>query len=218
MNKAATIYSIITAIGAIAAIIAGAIWIIAAIRHRPATVAKIICIGGVLAFAVGLVLFVRAYDPALAHSKEEITATPQSTEAKTEAPASTPTEAPVEPAESQAQTEDTTAFTVETKPVMNGTKTEQIGTWAYILTTKEIMGHMTNQQLHDLLAAQDAAGYNWFNVFFEDGTGIYYLVGVDGTYFEYGAVDPAEGGVVDTADIDGAGVFLFEGGAYSMLN
>lgn len=216
MNKAATIYSIITTAGAFAAIIAGAVWAITAVRRHPAAAAKIICIGGALVFAIGLALFIRAYDPALAHTKAEATVTPQSVETQAETPAGTPVAATTEPTESPEPTEEATIFTVETKPVMNGTKTKRIGTWGYILTTKELLGRLTDQQLHDLLAAQDTAGYNWFNVFFEDGTGIYYLASMGGAYFEYGAVDPAEGGAVDTTDVAGAGVFIFEGDTYSM--
>lgn len=48
---------------------------------------------------------------------------------------------------------------------MNGFKTERIGTWAYIETTKEFMAGVTDQQLYDFLSELSAEEYNWFNVF-----------------------------------------------------
>lgn len=89
-----------------------------------------------------------------------------------------------------------TLLAVQEHPVMNGPKTERIGTWASASSTKEYFEAIPAEDFRNYLIGIDAEGYNWFNVFFEDGTGIYYLTGTGGLLYERGAVDQEEGGAV----------------------
>lgn len=98
---------------------------------------------------------------------------------------------------------------------MNGFKTEQIGTWAYIETTKAFMAGVTDQQLHDYLTGLSAEDYNWFNVFFEDGTGLWTISPV---FVEYGQADQDEGGSVEYIGDAEDCIFTFADGHYSAKN
>lgn len=199
------------------ALISAAVWIAAAIRHKP-TGAKTGVLVGVILAAVSLFMFARSYDPSLRqdHQQEEppTASTPAqgAQEEPTMEPVSTPeaggqeTTKP-EPTAQETPTEEPEQYPVnplvlipvQTRPVMNGTQTERIGTWAYIETTKAAMQEVTGRQLQLYLLGMNAEDYKWFNVFFEDGTGLYCMTGMDGYYVEYGAVDREEGGAVTSA-------------------
>lgn len=61
-------------------------------------------------------------------------------------------------------------------PVMNGTKTERIGTYAYIITDKELLKKTCSEAdyIEFLNKRVKDSGYNWFTIVFEDNTGIQY--------------------------------------------
>lgn len=98
---------------------------------------------------------------------------------------------------------------------MNGFKTERIGTWAYIETTKSFMAGVTDQQLYDYLTGLSTEGYNWFNVFFEDGTGLWTF---SPAFIEYGKADQDEGGSVEYIGDASDCIFTFIDGQYSTDN
>lgn len=136
---------------------------------------------------------------------------PESTpEATTEPPEESDTPEEPEPADTPEQN-PLLQFSIQTRPVMNGFKTERIGTWAYIETTKAAMKEVTDQQLKDYLAGLDTENYNWFNIFFEDGTGLYCMTGMGGIYVEYGPIDKNEGGSVP---YENSSIYTFEDGTY----
>lgn len=87
---------------------------------------------------------------------------------------------------------------VQERPVMNGTGTERIGTWAHIVTTKEYLATISGRALYDHLEAMAGSDYNWVNVTFGDGTGLYCYM--DGYLIEYGCVDETEGGAAEPGD------------------
>lgn len=64
MNRLATIFSIVTTAGVLLTAVSGAAWLIAALRHRE-TVAKSICLAGVIVAVLGFILFLRSYDSSL---------------------------------------------------------------------------------------------------------------------------------------------------------
>lgn len=209
MNRLATIFSIITTAGVLLAAVSGLVWIIAALRHRE-TAAKALCIAGIIVAVVGFALFLRSYDSSLHRARPQEPETPAT---QTVTPVQ-PQEAAQEPEQAANEANPLLALEVQTRPVMNGFKTERIGTWAYIETTKEFMSSVTDQQLYDYLSELSAKSYNWFNVFFEDGTGLWCMSSLGGYYIEYGAVDEDEGGAV-IHDSDVAIRYLrYENGAY----
>ena len=234
MNRLATIFSIVTTAGALLAAVSGLVWIIAALRHRE-TAAKALCIAGIIVAVVGFVLFLRSYDSSLHRARPqepEIPATQTAAQVQPQETAQEPVPAPsgsqkgITPAEPQepAAQEPTPAaneanpllaLEVQTCPVMNGFKTEQIGTWAYIETTKEFMSSVTDQQLYDYLSEISTEGYNWFNVFFEDGTGLWTI---SPALIEYGQADRDEGGSVEYLGDPEDCIFTFSGGQYSTEN
>lgn len=231
MNRIATIYSITTTAGVAIALVSAVVWIIAAIRHRP-TGAKVGVLVGLIIATVSLFLFVRSYDPSLRPPAEQDDPEPPSASQQQEAPP--PTVTPQDEPESSDKGKDTTEHTpapvepsqatenplltveVQTRPVMNGTQTERIGTWAFIQTTKETAKAATPEQFQRYMTGLDAEDYNWFNVFFEDGTGLYIASGTAGTWVEYGAIDQEEGGAVTAPDGGSVRYFLFDpdAGAY----
>lgn len=87
---------------------------------------------------------------------------------------------------------------LQERPVMNGTGTERIGTWARIITTKEYLATIPGRALYEHLEALAGNDYNWVNVTFGDGTGLYCYM--DGYLIEYGCVDEKEGGAVEPGD------------------
>lgn len=236
MNRLATIFSIVTTAGVLLAAVSGLVWIIAAIRHRE-TVAKALCIAGIIVAVVGFILFLRSYDSSLHRARPQEPEVPttqaaasvQPQEAAQEpvpAPSGsqkgiTPTEpqepaqAAQEPAQAANEANPLLALEVQTRPVMNGFKTERIGTWAYIETTKEFMSSVTDQQLYDYLSELSAGGYNWFNVFFEDGTGLWTI---SPALIEYGQADRDEGGSVEYVGDPEDCIFTFSDGHYSTEN
>ena len=103
---------------------------------------------------------------------------------------------------------------VQEHPVMNGFKTERIGTWTSIATTKEFFSSATDEQIFQYLNEVAENNYNWINVFFGDGTGLWCMSSMGGYYIEYGAVDEDEGGaVIHDSDV-ATRYFHYENGAY----
>ena len=215
MNRLATIFSIVTTAGALLAAVSGLVWIIAALRHRE-TAAKALCIAGIIVAVVGFVLFLRSYDSSLHRARPqepEIPATQTAAQVQPQETAQEPVPAPsgsqkgITPAEpqepAQAAQEPTPAaneanpllaLEVQTCPVMNGFKTEQI---------------------YDYLSEISTEGYNWFNVFFEDGTGLWTI---SPALIEYGQADRDEGGSVEYLGDPEDCIFTFSGGQYSTEN
>lgn len=236
MNRLATIFSIITTAGILLAAGSGVAWIVAALRHRE-TVAKALCLAGVIVAVLGFILFLRSYDSSLHQERAQESEPPitqsippeqpqepaqgpvlgqeGSTQGNTLPEPQKPTEAPQEPEQVANAVNPLLALEVHTRPVMNGLKTEQIGTWAYIETTKEFMAGVTGQQLHDYLSELSAEEYNWFNVFFEDGTGLWTFSPV---LIEYGQADRDEGGSVEYIGEPEECIFTFSDGQYSTEN
>lgn len=214
MNRAATLFSIITTIGLVTAIVAAICWgLLAATHHEHAGARRVFIIAALVA-VFGLVLFVRSYDPALSKTHTQAPAGGPVSAVEPTAQADTP--AKVTPAvEAQEASEGINPMlrlAVETRPVMNGAGTERIGTWAFVETTKADMEEITDQQLHTYLTGIAAEGYNWFNVFFDDGTGLYTITP---SLVEYGAVDKETGGAVERTADAGENIFLFTDGRYS---
>ena len=236
MNRLATIFSIVTTAGVLLAAVSGLVWIIAALRHRETT-AKALCIVGIIVAVLGFVLFLRSYDSSLHQARPQEPEAPatqagaseQSQEAAQEpvlAPSGSqkgitpaepqePAQAAQEPAQTANEANPLFSLVVHTRPVMNGFKTERIGTWAYIDTTKEFMSSVTDQQLYDYLSELSAEGYNWFNVFFEDGTGLWTI---SPALIEYGQADRDEGGSVEYIGAPEDCIFTFSDGQYSTEN
>lgn len=236
MNRLATIFSIVTTVGVLLAAVSGLVWIIAALRHRE-TAAKAMCIAGIIIAVVGFVLFLRSYDSSLhqvrpqepeAHTTQAAASVQPQETAQEPVPAPSGSQKGITPAEpqepAQAAQEPTPAaneanpllaLEVQTRPVMNGFKTERIGTWAYIETTKEFMSSVTDQQLYDYLSELSTEGYNWLNVFFEDGTGLWTI---SPALIEYGQADRDEGGGVEYIGEPEDCIFTFSGSQYSTGN
>ena len=236
MNRLATIFSIMTTTGVLLAAVSGAAWFIAALRHREPA-AKSICLAGVMVVVLGFILFLRSYDSSLHQERTQEPEPPTtqsvspeqpqepaqgpvlgpeaSTQGNTPAEPQEPTEPPQEPGQAASAVNPLLALDVQTRPVMNGFKTERIGTWAYIETTKEFMAGVTDQQLYDFLSELSAEEYNWFNVFFEDGTGLWTISPV---FVEYGEADRNEGGSVEYIGEPEDCIFTFSDGHYSTEN
>lgn len=98
---------------------------------------------------------------------------------------------------------------------MNGFKTERIGTWASITTTKEFLSSVTDEQLFQYLNKVAENKYNWINIFFEDGTGLYCMGSMSGYLLEYGNIDQDEGGAVEYIENVPNCIFTFIDGQYS---
>lgn len=221
MNRLATIFSIVTTAGILLAAVSGAAWLIAALRHRE-TIAKALCLIGIIVAVLGFILFLRSYDSSL-HQERAQEPEPPITQSTAPKQPQEPTEAPQEPI--QTPTQELTqkdiaenplaAFQIQERPVMNGYKTERIGTWACIYTSKEFMSTVTSQQLHEYLDALPISDYNWFNVFFEDGTGLWTISPV---LIEYGQADQDEGGGVEYIGELEDCIFTFMDGQYSTGN
>lgn len=236
MNRLATIFSIVTTVGVLLAAVSGAAWLIAALRHRE-TATKALCIAGIIVAVVGFVLFLWSYDSSLHQERTQEPESPTtqsvspeqlqepaqgpglgpevSTQGNTTTEPQEPTEPPQEPAQAASAVNPLLALDVQSRPVMNGFKTERIGTWAYIETTKEFMAGVTDQQFYDFLSELSAEKYNWFNVFFEDGTGLWTISPV---FVEYGEADQDEGGSVEYIGEPEDCIFTFVDGHYSTEN
>lgn len=224
MNRLATIFSIVTTVGILLAVVSGVVWIVAALWHRE-TIAKALCIAGIIVAVVGFAMFLKNYDSSLHQERE-----PQAPTTQTEAPeppretAQEPVSAssdgqegtapskPQEPTETAPPQNPLAALGVQEHPVMNGFKTERIGTWASITTTKEFISGVSDQQLYDYLTNLPVSNYNWFNVFFEDGTGLWTISPV---FVEYGQADQDEGGAVEYIGEPEECIFTFIDGKYS---
>lgn len=194
MNKLATIFSIVTTIGIFLAVVSGVVWIIEVIRHRE-TVAKALCLAGIIVAALGFILFLRSYDSSLHQERVQEPEPPITQSIAPEQPQEPaqklipgpedsspgspssmqqePAEAPEEPTQAAEPENPLASLAVQEHPVMNGFKTERIGTWASITTTKEFFSSATDEQVFQYLNEVAESEYNWINVFFEDGTGLY---------------------------------------------
>ena len=227
MNRLATIFSILTTGGVLLAVVSGAMWAIAAIRHKETGAKTLFLVGLVIAVA-SFAMFLRSYDrdqhraEATQSTSQEEQLQQEETEEPSElpeAPSNTPApETPTEEPEQEPIAQPVNpliSITLDTHPVMNGPKTERIGTWASITTTKDFLQTVTDEQLHEYLSELDAEDYNWFNIFFDDGTGLYCMSGMDGTYIEYGTVDPEEGGAVEYIESAAKSIYLYADGKYS---
>lgn len=234
MNRLATIFSIVTTIGVLLAAVSGLVWIIAALRNRE-TVAKDLCIAGIIVAVVCFVLFLRSYDSSLHRERTQEpeppstqSISPEQPQEPTQGPVSGPgdsaqedipeqqetAETPQEPAQAVEAENPLAALAVQEHPVMNGFKTERIGTWASIATTKEVFSNATDEQVFQLLNKVAENEYNWINVFFEDGTGLWCMSSMGGYYIEYGAVDENEGGAVVLDSDVTARYFRYSDGSY----
>lgn len=86
--------------------------------------------------------------------------------------------------------------TIREAKVLNGFKTESIGTRAYIEIAKDELKNVTNEQYAEFVDnAVTDSGYNWFTIFCDDGTGITFA-GSMGFIAEYGVLDP-EGSIAE---------------------
>lgn len=85
---------------------------------------------------------------------------------------------------------------VREAPVMNGFKTERIGTRAYVKVSKDDLKTITNEQYTTFVdTVVKDSGYNWFTIFCDDGTGICFA-GSIGFFAEYGILDE-EGSITE---------------------
>lgn len=211
MNRLATIFSIVTTAGVLLTAVSGAAWLIAALRHRE-TVAKSICLAGVIVAVLGFILFLRSYDSSL-HREQE----PQAPVIQTATPEQPqePAQAAQEPAQAAETANPLSALAVQEHPVMNGFKTERIGTRASITTTKEFFSSATDEQVFQYLNEVAENEYNWINVFFEDGTGLYCIGSIGGYLLDYGIVDQDEGGAAEYIGEPEDCIFTFIDGQYS---
>lgn len=214
MNRAATLFSIITTISLASAIVAAICWGLLAATHHEHTGARRALIIAAVVAVVGFLAFLKAYDPTLSQRQAQAPAEEPVSAVKDAAQADTPAEplAAVVAQKEAVEGNPLLALTVETRPVMNGPRTERIGTWAFVEITKAEMEDVTGQQLHDFLEGIAAEGYNWFNVFFDDGTGLYAIMP---GFVEYGTVDRETGGTVEPTGDAGENVYLFTAGLYS---
>lgn len=229
MNRLATIFSIVTTIGILLAAISGAAWLVTALRHRE-TAAKTLCIAGIIVAVVGFALFLRSYDNSLHQERAQESEQPITQGAAPEQPQEAPQEpmpgpedsspgnppsVPQEAAQAAEPTNPLSALAVQEHPVMNGFKTERIGTWASITTTKEFFSNATDEQVFQYLNEVAENEYNWINVFFEDGTGLYCIGSMGGYMLDYGNVDQDEGGAVEYIGEPEECIFTFVDGRYS---
>lgn len=223
------IFSVMLVLGLAAAAVSAIMFIVQKLRKREAKRMGIAFIVAIAVFIIGNIGMAMTYTPK-EHPEEpaaEVTPTPTQTETPTPTPKPTPEavrEPVVEtkaPEEAQEPVETPEArkeplFPVQEHPVMNGPQTERIGTWASSTITKEWARAQSDKDIHDFLEEIDAKGYNWFNVFFEDGTGIYYMTGMEGYSIQYGQIDPEEGGAIEYATDEeaAAGTYYFTDGTY----
>lgn len=214
MNRAATLFSIITTIGLVSAIVAAVCWGLLAATHHEHTGARRALIIAAVVAVVGFLAFLKAYDHTLSRRQAKAPAEEPVPAMEAAAQADTPAEplAAAVAQEAAAKGNPFLVLTVETRPVMNGPGTERIGTWAFVEITKADAENVTGQQLHDLLESVAAEKYNWFNVFFEDGTGLYAIMP---SFVEYGLVDKENGGTVEPTGDAVENVYLFTDGRYS---
>lgn len=87
---------------------------------------------------------------------------------------------------------------IEYWPVKNGAGTETIGKWASITVDKETFANATSEQFREFCDSKVFnRDYNWFTVFFDDGTGL--KLG-DSMPVEYGRVTQ-DGAIEETIEI-----------------
>ena len=208
-----TFFSIIVILSPIAVIISAILWAISAVRKKPAKAKRVLVVSAAL-FVISFIGCALTAPPVEKKDTEEQPSAVQSTapeqsqkpaqgpvsapsgdhEGIVPAESQEPTEGPQEPAQPAEPTNPLSALAVQEHPVMNGIKTERIGTWASITTTKEFFSNATDEQVFQYLNEVAENEYNWINVFFEDGTGLYCIGSMGGFSLEYGSIDKNEGG------------------------
>ena len=93
------------------------------------------------------------------------------------------------------------AAEVHEKDVMNGIKTDKIGTWAYIEIDKATAKASSQEDYSEFAKSKvSGSGYNWFSIIFEDGTGItftgcYTYLSTYGTQDDEGCIVDAMGDI-----------------------
>lgn len=223
-----TFFSIIVILSPIAAVIAAILWAISAVRKKETKAKRILAVSA----ALFVISFIGCAITAPPVDKTASNSQPSATQDMTQEQSQEPTQSLAPEPEDTSPSDSTTpspeptetleevtnplsALGIQEHPVMNGTKTERIGTWASITTTKEFLSSVTDEQLFQYLNEVAENEYNWINVFFEDGTGLYCLGSMGGYLLEYGNVDQDEGGAVEyIGDISDC-IYTFTDGTYS---
>lgn len=229
-----TFFSIIVILSPIAVIISAILRAISAVRKKPAKAKRVLAVSAAL-FVISFIGCALTAPPVEKKEAEEQPSAVQSTapeqpQEPAQEPVSAPSgnqkeitpigpketsEGPQEPAQAAEPTNPLSALAVQEHPVMNGFKTERIGTWASITTTKEFFSNATDEQVFQYLNEVAENEYNWINVFFEDGTGLYCIGSMGGYLLDYGNLDQDEGGSV--SDEDSRRIYNFLDDAYQLM-
>ncbi len=81
---------------------------------------------------------------------------------------------------------------MKVRDVMNGTKNEKLGEYAYISVPLETMKKVTMEQYDEFCKTKvDDSGYNWVTIDFQDGTGLQFQ-GSTSSVSTYGTLDNEE--------------------------
>lgn len=120
----------------------------------------------------------------------------QSTEMNTDTPQEESKSANVAEAETSATSETESQSEpnillnakVKTEDVKNGSKTEVIGTRAYIKVAKTDLENVSSDDFSAFCDYVKTCDYNWFTISCDDGTGIVFH-GCDVTIIQYGELD-----------------------------
>lgn len=219
-----TFFSIIVILTPLVAVISAILWAISAAKKKETKAKRVLVISAILFIIsfVGCAITAPPVDKTASDGQPSATQdmTPEQSQEPTQSLAPEPegnsTTPPPEPTETlEGITNPLPVLRIQEHPVMNGTKTDRIGTWASITTTKEFLSSVTDEQLFQYLNEVAENEYNWINVFFEDGTGLYCLGSMGGYLLEYGNVDRDEGGAVEyIGDISDC-IYTFKDGTYS---
>lgn len=125
-------------------------------------------------------------DSVVSGSDIVVTQTDSATETTTETTTEATTEEPTEATTAAKSKNILMNAKVQECPVMNGTMTKRIGTYAYIRTDKELVKAMCTEEdyIEFLNERVKDSGYNWFTIVFEDDTGIQFAGSIiyQGTY------------------------------------
>lgn len=225
-----TFFSIVVILSPIVAVISAILWVISAVRKRPTKAKRVLAVSAalfVISF-IGCALTAPPVDKTESDSEvpdaqnavaepaqEPVSAPSGNHEGIAPAESQEPIEGPQEPAQAAEPGNPLAALAVQEHPVMNGIKTERIGTWASITTTKEFFSNATDEQVFQYLNEVAENDYNWINVFFEDGTGLYCIGSMGGYMLDYGNVDQDEGGAVEYIGEPEECIFTYVDGRYS---
>lgn len=224
-----TFFSIIVILSSIVIIISAILWAISAARKKPVKIKRVLAVSFVLFSSsfIGCALTAPPVDKstlenqspvmqdiAVEPSQEPVLDPEASIQEDIPAKPQELAEAPQEPAQAVEPENPLAELVVQEHPVMNGFKTERIGTWTSIATTKEFFSSATDEQIFQYLNEVAENNYNWINVFFGDGTGLWCMSSMGGYYIEYGAVDEDEGGAVIHESDVATRYFRYENGTY----